>query len=377
MDILNLYYNFIGLIFKSPEFKILYKAQDSYPFFAGGDMRLSNILYIIFFGFFCVKTNAVTYLFSHGFADTGRQVRKYMREYHTRRGRAKKNNFYLIDEPVKTFNYPDVLCKPLSNVFKTSLGQENELDVLESTYSTIDDKEIVLIGVSRGASVAATYMGCRQAKKIKAVIIISPFAHVYDVFKTNFFYKIFRKISRYTEVGKHPIDWIGKMDLRVPVMFICSKTDRTVPAFSTIRLHKKLVTSGHQHAYLLVLDTGKHAKFMKSEEAEKIQNIVHAFYKRYGLPCQENFAEKGAQFLDACLATKSFYGFNEENNHDWPDKLDYQNTEIICSDNQACFSSCKGCKNIGSVEFSQEMLGCAKNALITLCASLRSSQALE
>lgn len=276
------------------------------------DKKFSGYLflfvYLIFFGLGVSNLKAVTYLYSHGFADTGRQARKYMREYTTRRGRKKTNEFYIIDGECKTFNYPDVFCKPLSNIFQTSLGQENELQALQSAYFEAIEKDnnIVLIGVSRGASAAANFVGACDCKKVSAVVLISPFAHVYDVFKTDFFYRIFGKISRFDKDGKHPIDLIEKMDKNKPILFVCSKTDKTVPCSSTIRLYRKLVSSGHNNAYLLCLETGKHAKFLKSEEAEKFQNVTHAFYRKYGLPCKQEFAEKGAKILETCCNKKFF-----------------------------------------------------------------------
>lgn len=278
-------------------------------------------VFIFLLVIFMAKINSVTYLFSHGFADTGRQANTYMREYRTRRNKLKTNKFYIMDGQVKTFNYPDVVCKPFPNIFQTSFGQENELAALQNAYNQIEKEEtdIILVGVSRGASAASVFMGSGECKKVKAVILISPFAHVYDVFKTNFFYRLFIKISKYEHKGKHPIDWMPKMNKNIPALFVCSKTDKTVPCFSTIRLYKKLLSSGHKDAYLLCLDVGKHAKFLKAPEAEKFQNVTHAFYKQYGLPYNENFAIAGQQALQDCkLSSKSLdFEFGDLESDSW------------------------------------------------------------
>ncbi|MFC1843026.1 alpha/beta hydrolase family protein [Candidatus Dependentiae bacterium] len=263
--------------------------------------RSVKILLVLFCFWGSIKVKALTYLFSHGFADTGKQVRRYMKEYETRRGKIKTNAFYIIDGLIKTFNYPDAICKPFSNIFRTSLGQENELQALKQAFCHIqDDEGVVLVGVSRGASAAAIFMGACRPTNIKAVVLISPFAHVLDVFKTNFFYRLFMKISNYSQNGKHPIDWLCRMDKNIPIIFVCAKTDKTVPCESTIRLYKKLVLSGYTNAYLLCLNVGKHAKLLKSKEAEKFQNVIHAFYKKYGLPHKQEFAELGQDFLARC-----------------------------------------------------------------------------
>jgi len=260
--------------------------------------------FIILFLLFAYNAYGLTYLFSHGFADRSKQVNRYVKEYRTRRGKIKKNKFYIIDGKIKVFNYPDAACKPFVNIFKACLGQEKDLQALRRAYHQIDDDEIVLVGVSRGASTIATFMGVDKPKKIKAVVLISPFDHLINVFKptrfSRFLYRLFKKLSCFNENGKHPIDWMCKMDKTIPIIFVCSKIDKTVPCRSTINLYRSLVTHGHKKVYLLCLPEGKHAKLLKSSCAEMFQNIVHAFYCAYNLPNNGEFACMGKKLLEKC-----------------------------------------------------------------------------
>lgn len=283
-----------------------------------------NFLKICFIGMLLfansMKTYAVTYLFSHGFGDSELQAYRYTKEYKSLLGKTKCNSYYIIDENLKVFNYPDVigllakvpLLAKIPLINKTSLGQQSEVDSLKKAYDEIEDNEIILVGVSRGASVAASFMGTCDTKKIKAVVLISPFDHMKSVIRHHFFskfiskvfhcsdekkYELLQKIFNFNKNGIHPIDCVENIDKNVPVLFVCTKQDGTVPFESTVYLYQKLIDSNHSKAHLLILETGKHAQLLKSPEAEKFQNVTHAFYKTYGLPCNQDFAEKGAQYL--------------------------------------------------------------------------------
>jgi len=263
--------------------------------------------FALFFLLYVGNLSALTYLFSHGFAARAKQFCNYVKEYENRRGKVKKNNFYIIDGCVKSFNYPDAAHKPFVNIFKTCLGQEKDLIALRRAYHEIHDDEIILVGVSRGASAAATFMGTDKPERVKAVILISPFDHLINVFKSTrlsqFLYRVLKKCSCFNENGKHPIDWLCKKEKNVPVIFVCSKTDKTVPCQSTISLYKSLLDAGHTNIYLLCLPEGKHAKLLKSKYAGVFQNVVHAFYDKYNFPCNEKFAAIGKRKLQSCAPT--------------------------------------------------------------------------
>lgn len=267
-------------------------------------------LFFVLFAHFS-KLSAVTYIFSHGSFDTGKQAETYMKEYEVMPGQKQVNKFYLMEGQVKSFNFPDanMLCRFLPYFWNTCLGQEKELAELKKAFDQVKEteNEIVLVGLSRGASAIInlfTMLSLSDIKKIKALVLISPFAHAYDVFDRNIILKLFyfflKLISCFKEDGLHPIDCVQKISSAIPVIFACSKVDKTVPCASTIRLHQKLVDSGHKDAYLVSLDSGSHAKFFKCEDAQRFRDIIHAFYKKYGMACNINFAFNGEKELETC-----------------------------------------------------------------------------
>ena len=262
-------------------------------------------------GLLCVYScniTAITYVFSHGFSDSYKQAYKYVNYYRKKR-KIRKNKRYILYQPLKAFNYPDVIYGKLFNVFRTSLGQMNEVNTLLANYNQVKDDTVVLFGISRGASTAINFAAKHNPENLKALIVESPFDKVKVVLKNHWLasflakipgvndesvYRFFRKISKYDENGLQPIDLIAHIDKHIPVLLICSNKDKVIPHGSTVNLYEALVASGHTKAHLLVLSTGKHAKLINSKQGEIYQNVVHAFYKKYNLMYEPAFAKKGA-----------------------------------------------------------------------------------
>jgi len=283
------------------------------------------LFFIFLFQEKTIKTES--YLFSHGFADTLNQFCYYVKNYKWL-GRGYENKSYILYNPVKSFNFPDAMCKHVPNLYYTSLGQKNEIEALRKAYRQMDkeketengqkiyDDKRVLAGVSRGASTIINFLAKDKPDKVKAAILESPFDHMESIIMKHWFiellaklpflskeriYNIFCKITQYQDNGAHTINLVDKIDKNIPVMFVCSKTDKSVPYLATINLYKKLIKSGHKRAHLLRLANGRHARFLQNDEVgEKYQNVIHAFYKKYGLKHDDALAAKGEADFGNC-----------------------------------------------------------------------------
>jgi len=283
-------------------------------------LKISFVLFVLVYN---IKAHALTYLFSHGLFDSEIQAYRYTKEYQTFFGGIANNPFYIMDGDVKTFSYPDVIgifskipfLSKIPLIYKTSFGQGNELEALRSAYNQIDDDEVILVGVSRGASNILIFMGLDKPERVKGAVLISPFDLVRNVFEYHMVtwliskitccdkktvYKWLKMITCFNEDGVHPIDLVEKIESDVPLLFVCAETDKTVPCKSTISLYEKLVDCGHKKAHLLTLESGKHGKLLYSLEAERFQNVVHAFYQKYDLPYDEKFAQLGVKDFSVC-----------------------------------------------------------------------------
>jgi len=251
---------------------------------------------------------AHSYLFSHGFGETYRQANRYLRQYYNCLGMLRTNENYILDTPIKLFNYPDAGRPPF--LFKTSFGQKNEIDALKKAYYEMLDDNIILFGVSRGAAVAVNFAGIYRPARLKALVVEAPFDHIKNVFDTHWFvntiskvpliskpfmFKFFLWLTKYQEDGEHPIDNVGNIRHDLPVLFMCSKADGVVPYRSTVDLYKRLVANGHPNVYLVRFETGKHAKLLQSEHGQVCRDLVHVFYEKYGLPHNPAFVTQQAR----------------------------------------------------------------------------------
>lgn len=256
-------------------------------------------------------------LFSHGIADTYKQAFLYAPSY-IKRGITHYNERYLFHTPYVSFNYPDAINKFYRvNFHETSFGQENEIGRLYLQYQRImnryEDCNIILFGLSRGAANLSIFAGLYDLTNISAMVLESPYYSMEEVIESLMSKKnlnwipvsygetltefIFKRYSRHGWSPKNCVEHIPK---DMPILIICSKEDQLVPYSSTINVYKKLVASGHKHAYIFVTDYGRHAKILQGPDGEKYEQVVNAFYKKYNLPYCATSAANGEDLLDSC-----------------------------------------------------------------------------
>lgn len=261
-------------------------------------------------------TNVVT-LFSHGIADKWKQVHQYVKSY--KKGNVTHYNArHLIHTPYTSFNYPDATDRFYRvNYNETSFGQDNEIGRLYSAYlktlQYFENCDIILWGLSRGASNLAIFAGRYHLDNVKAIILESPYFTMGEVI-TNFMERksmtwlplsyletlaefIFKKYTRY---GYSPANCIKNICHDIPIFIVCSEEDHLVPYSSSINVYKKLVACGHKHVYIFITKQGRHAAILQGPEGDKYQHVLNAFYKKYNLPYNAADAVKGEFLLADC-----------------------------------------------------------------------------
>jgi len=170
--------------------------------------------------------------------------------------------------------------------------------------------EIVIFGLSRGASAALNLMALYNPPQVKALVLESPFDTVGSIIDNKrkqlhlewlshdtgeyIMEKIFR---HYNRNGIRPIDMVSDIRKELPILIICSKEDPLVPWYSSIQLYKKLKESGHLSVHLFLADHGKHSRILCDQDGNTYQAVVHAFYEKYGLPHNAEFALQGRKYL--------------------------------------------------------------------------------
>jgi len=269
----------------------------------------------------CPKKNTTSYLFSHGIAHAHAQAYWYTQL--TPEG--VYNERYTIPGRLFTFDFPDAINNFWQlNFTKTSLAQGNEIISLKRAYdetiAVLDaeksiNKDLVLVGLSRGASTTLSFMGLFNPKEVKALVLESPFDSIATLIQNilrNLYLHwvpgldtvghslVSMTFAQHNKNGIRPLDTVDTIKKDLPILLICSEQDGVVPATSTMELYKKLQESGHQHTYIFKAHKGDHANILQDADGQNYQRVVHAFYKKYQLPHDSALADQGMSLLEQC-----------------------------------------------------------------------------
>jgi pimeloyl-ACP methyl ester carboxylesterase len=269
-----------------------------------------NLFYLFSLIAFCsIKPtqNKHTMLFAHGLADTHLQANLWKP--------SKEKKPYIFDGTICCKDFLDATTHFWRVNFPwTSLGQDNEIEVVRQAYLELKtsnpEQRFILGGLSRGAATVLNFLATDKPQQIDAVVLESPFSSMRDVaqnivescFLNNIPYA--KEISpylvglifwQYSDAGIHPINVIHEIDQNIPIMIISKKDDYLVPTCITQRIVDALKANGHTKIHHLVLNNGKHGKYILGDEGERMQNVVHAFYKQYDLPHNQLYALLGKE----------------------------------------------------------------------------------
>lgn len=267
------------------------------------------------------KTENLAFLLSHGLGGDKNQLAWYKKN--------NKINWHILPDPSYSFDFPEAQSDPEGldsriNTAKTEkifLAQGPDLKALEDAHNslTFDANlkidNVVLFGVSRGAAAVINYASSNPSK-IKALVLEAPFDCVENIidfwlkqryigympgssFIGNYVHRNFIH-NRYDKNGIKPNNSVTKINKNLPIIFIHSKEDKLIPIDCSRNLYNMLKKAGFKHVYLLELDYGEHANYQFGYDAKKYQATVHAFYKKYGINCDDKLANQGKKFLSYC-----------------------------------------------------------------------------
>lgn len=257
----------------------------------------SKITFLIFFLSTIVLTSAdslcstekVTqlkpiFIFAHGIFDSKKQAYTYKK--------------ILQEGILLSFDFDDSLVFPyLHRPFTTCFGQNVEIKKLAKIYNAVihyfESKQlpippIILVGLSRGASVILSFLAIRKPQHIKAVILESPFDHMEYVLgniisNTSAFSVPFRLLFSiifpfYYKKGIQPLHLLKDIDKNIAMLFIASFQDQRVPYHHTLMLYHLLKQQGHQKLFLHIFDKGLHGKIVKNNKTA-YKEVVKNFLK--------------------------------------------------------------------------------------------------
>ena len=261
-----------------------------------------------------IKMEKIGYLFAHGLGATQEQSSLFLPTS------IKK---WLINKPAVLFDFPDSKSNNMEYYnAKVNLGQELDIQRFDTIFhkaiTRLTDYKFILSGISRGAATIINYVALNHPEQISALVLESPFDTLINIIKhllrrfhvswIPFSKKIAFKIAKkhfplLNPNGIFPIKVINRIPSTLPILFIHSRNDRTIPINSSRNLYKSLIQAGHHNAYIFELASGDHGKLMLGDESELYKNVVHAFYKRYHLPHDPFSAQLGEPMLKYCQPT--------------------------------------------------------------------------
>jgi predicted esterase len=262
------------------------------------------------------KEVEIVYLFAHGLGSTQEQAYPF--------AACETAPFWIVNKPLALFDFPDAKYSSLPEAKyailyehdKVNLGQALDMECLHHSYEKILEQyphaSVVLVGVSRGAVTILNYVALYKPKAVKAIILESPFDCFANVashmlkrfhigwipFSKNICLRLIRRHFPLLDVeGVCPLKTIAEIDHSIPIFIIHSRTDRTIPVNSSRNLYKLLLKNGHQNCYFLELASGQHARLLQGHENHLYYKLVHAFYKRVGLPYIPELAHQAEHLL--------------------------------------------------------------------------------
>ncbi|PKN03769.1 hypothetical protein CVU75_00430 [Candidatus Dependentiae bacterium HGW-Dependentiae-1] len=257
----------------------------------------------------CIANAPVSSIFVHGLGGSWKQSLFYAENNTALCGQVRStlknstSNWYILKAPVYSFDFPHVHNKPEKKY--VSLAQNLEIAALKETCDAIQGPKI-LMGVSMGASTIINYTSLYYTSEIKALILETPFDDPDSVLKhkSGFLYDMIKNsmymwfCPLYNHNGIKPISAIRNFPKNLPILLIHASSDELIPPFCSRHLYHHLKENGNQHVYLLELSHGKHANYLHGKDAQKYQETVHAFCKKYNLPHDEALALSGKKYLD-------------------------------------------------------------------------------
>lgn len=217
----------------------------------------------------------------------------------------------------KVASGPTLSGRSLS-IFQHNFGQYADLDVLKKSYQEhirlYPDSAVLMYGCSRGAAVTATFV-CHEAhdaaQHVRLVVLEGCFDSSVSVIQERYSWlgkrfvawvkRFFERNTLWREDGPSPLSSIAHWPDTIPVLFITSEKDKEVP----MRCTRNLVAALKKHkpnvdVYLLVLKKSRHSTYAFDNQQDRTMydNVVNAFYKKYGFICDESKAEAGCVLLE-------------------------------------------------------------------------------
>jgi hypothetical protein len=197
------------------------------------------------------------------------------------------------------------------SVGRINIAQENDIKALRKTYTEhitrYPNTDVVLYGDSRGAATIFNFIAIDNPAQVKAAVLEGIFDAMPHVMKHCIYSDKEEHVEKrlsgtlslvmrgYKKNALSPRDYAEIIADDIPILLVTSLKDWVVPPQCTIYLYNRLRERGHQKVHLLILQHSSHSGYMLEDARDRqlYEEVVHAFYQRYGLPYNQMKAYAG------------------------------------------------------------------------------------
>lgn len=176
--------------------------------------------------------------------------------------------------------------------WKATVGGCADVQALKVRHESCPDAKI-LFGISRGALVTFLYVAAGEGEfeGVKLVVLEGCPSSIPDVLKLRHPYlapvmewllSVFTKYDPAIAKYYSAVKFASTFPHKIPVAFITSKADKSVPMASTLAIYQALADAGHPSLHLLVLDDAHHDKYAThSGDCQKYAAFMQELRAKY------------------------------------------------------------------------------------------------
>lgn len=196
------------------------------------------------------------------------------------------------------FNIYGTACMPHNKWSLMNIAGDEDItqcvNAIKECIKKCSQQKIVLFGCSRGASsliVALTRLSLSEIEHINLVILEAPFASVpslayeYSPTLAPHFLTLLERCTLFQREQFSPLEAVAsdKFPLTLPLLFVTSEVDTTVPVLNTMQLIDVLRKRDHQELTHLKLKHSEHSmmSLQDKEDQDSYYAELQRLYRKY------------------------------------------------------------------------------------------------
>jgi len=161
---------------------------------------------------------------------------------------------------------------------KYNFGQDNDVEAINNEYQLINDPNIIAYGVSRGSRALINWIAKYRPLNIKAIILegtptdldeMTDFSPGYLYYYYQLVKRILPYISSYDPNAPNITDTILDLPRNIPILFITSEKDKTVPYQCSLNIYQKLINNGFTNVSICVLGKAGHDDYISNNDRDR------------------------------------------------------------------------------------------------------------